>query len=504
MSSFSQRQAPSAAEETVEDLRRLLQILGFVLNAVRRNKGLAITVVVLTVAAAVGAFAIMPRTYAVETRILTHESVLIPALVSPTRAVPIGSNRPSKNAVEIIKSRENLKGIITEAELMGRWKETRHLIGQAKDAVTFAIKGEMSEDDLRDALIEIVDQKLVAYVEGDVVVIRIEWHTALDAVKIAEATKARFLRARKDAELAEVNETVKILTNKLTDSQRTLEDMTSQVADIIERKTGKKVADKFRAVRVRRAAPANSGDAKKIEEQKRRLERALTETTASIASLDREYQRKVQVAKEKLARVSSSLGRNHPDFQSAERAVNEASRPPPELGFLKKEEAEMRAELTRLDRLEAQEASKGGGGGFQTIQVPIAEDRGDDRNLLTDPEIERGMTELQLQIGRHNDLAQRLSEAETEVEAAAAAFQYRYQVTVPPLLPNKHIKPKAPIVLGGGLFGALFLAVVLCVLRDLLSRRVLEAWQVESLAGVPVLGVVDLDDTLPRLTSGKA
>jgi hypothetical protein len=46
------------------------------------------------------------------------------------------------------------------------------------------------------------------------------------------------------------------------------------------------------------------------------------------------------------------------------------------------------------------------------------------------------------------------------------------------------------VVLGGGAFAALLFALFACVAADLRAGRVVEAWQVEKLLGVPVLAEV--------------
>ena len=80
--------------------------------------------------------------------------------------------------------------------------------------------------------------------------------------------------------------------------------------------------------------------------------------------------------------------------------------------------------------------------------------------------------------------------AGSRAEVASAAFDYRYIITVPPLRPKRHVKPKAAVIFGGGFFVALVLGLFAAFFADLMSRRVLESWQVQESSGLPVLGTV--------------
>ncbi len=485
--------ATGRAPGELDDVQRLWQLVLFCFGALGRHRRLFALVATFTFVLVIAALMVMKSTYRVETRILTQESYLITALVSQSRSGSLKAPG-TRHAVELINSRENLSGIISEANLIDRWPETRGTVRSLKDDIFAAVFGEMSREDLHEVILHTLADRLMPYVEGDVVVIRVEWHDRVDAVQIAEVAKRRFLRARKEAELGEVNETVRLLSEKVEESRQRVEEATEQVTTFLHQKTGseKKTKTVMKTVQVKKkgvTAPRKKSAVSVA--RKNELEKNLEETRSAIERLEVEYNRKREEAEATLAALRQSLGPAHPDFQAAVRTVEERSRPPQELGFLKREEAQFERELTRLKR-EAKSGSSSSQDLYETVQVPVSVQAAaeDSRVDLDDPETAAQFRELWSTVSSHNTLVERLAEARIEVDVAERAFQYRYRVTLPPLLPRKAVKPKKPLVLGGGFVLALIVAFFAAVGRDVWSRRVFEPWQVEVATGVPVLGLV--------------
>ena len=59
----------------------------------------------------------------------------------------------------------------------------------------------------------------------------------------------------------------------------------------------------------------------------------------------------------------------------------------------------------------------------------------------------------------YDTLLDRLNSARIELDTARAAFKYRYTIVRPPQLPKRPVKPKVPVVVGGGVLAATVLAV---------------------------------------------
>ena len=88
---------------------------------------------------------------------------------------------------------------------------------------------------------------------------------------------------------------------------------------------------------------------------------------------------------------------------------------------------------------------------------------------------------------RYERMVERLNQAQLQLDAARAAFKYRYVVVWPAQLPKMPISPKPTIVLGGGAFLSMILAILCAVLAELRAGLLFEKWQVEEYVGVPVI-----------------
>lgn len=474
----------------LDDLKRVATLAGFVLRSARRRFRLAALTFVVTLAVVVAAVFAMPRIYVVETRILTHRNYIIPALVSPRRAVPFSADTPTRGAVELMMSRQSLETLVREARLVETWAETRAPVGRVMDALREALLGPMTESGFREAMLEVLASRLSVFVTGDVLVMEVEWHDPNVALAISEAANRHFIDMKRDAELSEVRETLGILEANITSAREAVQQAGKDLDAAIRRTSGSDAPLPMKTVQVRRPA-ASLSVAERGE--KERLERELADVRRSVGEVERQYQRKLEEARKSLNELRQSLGPDHPDLKRAIRLVEERSAPPPELERLRTEEGVLLGRLRPFQESDGDEV-------METIRVPdrSALERGSRAERL-DPEVETAVNLLQDRIRRHNELLQRLDEAKTELATSEAAFNYRYVQTLPPVLPKRHVKPKVPVMIGGGVVAALLLAFFLAVAADLLSRRVVEPWQVHVATDVPVLGLVVVDTSASDL-----
>lgn len=468
------------------DLTRALDVVFFAVRAVGRRKKLALAMFLITVAAAVAVLSVSPRLYRVTTRLLTHKAYVLTALVSPRRSVPLQADAPTLGAVEIIKSREVMSGILADARVKERWQETRTAVGELKDTLRELIKGPMSDDDFEEALLEMLDKRLIAYVDGDVVVMEVTWHDAETAMALSEATHRRFLMKKKEGELSEVRETLSILEANVEGARRAMEAASEEFVSVLKAQRGGESANiRMRTIRVRKPGASSSGSA----EKKVRLERELAEIQAALAQRERDYQSRLDEASRTLNGLRQTLGPQHPDVQNATRVVEQRSRVPSDLMSLRAQAADLDRRLDQLDRARSSSDSS-----YETIRVPDESSVDESRGMAsTDPEIERAERTLAGRIARYNEFVTRLEDARTELLTAEAAFSYRYTLTVPPLFPKKPVAPNPPVILGGGVFAGLLLALLMALAADLWSRRVLETWQLERM-GIPVLGEIEVSE----------
>lgn len=472
------------------DIKRMVDLLMFSVRAVGRRRNVALLIFVATVAVAVAAATVMPRMYRVTTRVLTHKAYMLPALVSPRRTVPLQADSPTTGAIELIKSRDVLMEIIEDAKVAETWDESRPALGRLKDRIREAIVGPMGEADFREALLEMLDKRLVAYVDGDVVVMQLKWDDPDVALAVSEAAQKIFLDRKRDGELSEVRETLRILENNVESAKRTMEQSTEDFKAVLssglggtpKAKEGSNVRTKSIQVRTGTEGMDPDDAAKKVK-----LERELGDIRQAVEQEEQRYKRRVEEADAALSALRQTLGPEHPDVQNAVRVVEERSAVPNHLLKARAREAEIERQLRKID-------NKNGRSSYETIEVPA--DSGVDElgNVTndTDPEVERALRALQQRIARYNEFVIRLEDARTELATAEAAFSYRYVVTMPPLFPNKPVAPNVPVILLAGIVAALVLAFAIALAADLASRRVVESWQVERVSGIPVLGTLSV------------
>ena len=108
-----------------------------------------------------------------------------------------------------------------------------------------------------------------------------------------------------------------------------------------------------------------------------------------------------------------------------------------------------------------------------------------------DPILAPAKARLQNAITSYTEVSKRLERARMQLAAAQVALQYRYVVVTVPELPRKPVKPNRPVLIAAALVGAVFLGFLTGAVRDLLSGRVFEPWQLRKY-GLPVLGEVNI------------
>jgi hypothetical protein len=480
MSPFSQPPLGAKVQAGLLDPKGVALLIGFIGRAVMRRKLVAVSTFLATVALTVFAALWMPRTYRVEARVLTTSTDL-EEIVNPTR---YQSNEAlTKNVVERFLSRENMLGVVRDADLAKRWTEQRGPIGKAKDYVRAAVLGPLSEKDKDEALYEIARRKVFIFVEGDIVVFRVEWDDPATTLTLAQVCEKRFLAMQKEKELAQKRESVAILGRNVEGAKKDLDTSYSDLEKVLRGKGGS--AAQLKAVHQRRVSTGGGGPGPaKNQAEIGRLREIRDEKKAVISDVEKAHRATVVQAQAALVRLRESLGPEHPDLQQAARTVGEESRPPAELLKLKSEVAQLDAQIDKLSSHgdKPKEA--------RTIAEDVIATPEGPKDIKDDPEVERLMSTITLQENTHYDLLDRLSDAKMEIQTAEAAFAYRYISVYPPLMPKKPVSPNVPSLVIGGVMAALILAFILSVAADVLSMRIMETWQIERFLGLPVLGEI--------------
>lgn len=448
-------------------------LAGFALRAVRRRRRFALTCWIATIALAIVGLVVMPKTYRVDSRILTHPAYILPSLSHPNRPIPVEeqSQRGTRGAAELIKSRETLSNIIDDVGLMKNWAKTRGLGGRLADGIRNLFVGKPKDSEFREMLVETLDKNLTPMVEGDVVSITLNWHHAQSAVAIVEAAQRRFLEERHERDMGEIRETMKILERSVIAAKPGLDAATERLRTAAAaRRAGRRIPAP-RAI----ARPAETEKSTEMS----RAEQDLNKKREEIQRIQGGYDQRVRTAESRLKELRGSLAPTHPDVVDAVREVEQASRAPEELASLRAEELMLAQQVRQL------------GGSGTPRNADLIQEATAALSPGNDPEMERIVREYQSVEAGYRDVENRLEDARIELQAADAAFNYRYRVTVPPVLPRKPIKPNALLTILAACMGGLFVAVVMAGYADFRSGKVLETWQIHRILGLKLLGEID-------------
>jgi hypothetical protein len=447
----------------------VITLAGFAVRSVLRRKWLATGCFIITVAMTAVAWTVMPRTYEVEVRILTHPSYIIPNITRPGLSLQEQSRQALAGVTEIVRARDTLAAIVTEAKMIEHWAQRRSAVGRLKDALREAVLGPMTEADLREAIVNMLEKDLWVGVENEVIIITSHWTDPESAFALAEAAKNRFLEHQRKRERQEVEETIALLERGLAATQPSLEAAANELNDLAKRRRVVR-----RPIRPRPAAAPGAPDRPEGGDD---LEQRLETQRLQVREIEQGYQARVRTAQERLTQLRASLGPRHPDVVAATRDLEQQSRPPEQLAMLKAQEG-------RLEREMAETRSR-------SVAVNHAEELirgvpppGED----LDPDVERSMSNYRRLEQVQAEAKDRLENARLDLVATDVAFRYRYMVTLPPIMPKKPTKPQPAKIFVGGAVCGILLGLFFSIFIDLRSRRILERWQAEKALGLPVIG----------------
>ncbi len=435
---------------------------GYALRAVRRRLALAIAIFMVTALSTLAFLALTSPLYDVETRIVVDDARVMKDLAQPARlTVPRDDAEEIAGAAELVTSRETLLYVVEKLDLPRLWNETRRPAGQLIDRAVGAVFGRASAAERREQIYEILQKRVSATAEAGLIRIAVQWHEPKTALAIAETLKNRFLEVRRQAELDQITDTHDILAKEAAEARLALVTAEEEL---------KKAADDANALTARSLRKAQ-GEGLDLEAVAR-MQRQLTTTRDAIARQEAIFAARIAEAEARLNSTRAGLAASHPDVLEAQRNLALQSRTPTELTALRAEETRLAGELARaVPSLVAVQL-------FGAMAMVSG----------VEPNVEAALSNYRRAAEQFTRLRDRLETARLELDTAAASFAFRYVVTQPPVLPREPSRPNTPAVLIAGLLGGLFLAFVLSVLADVMSRRIQEPWQISRFLGVPVLG----------------
>jgi hypothetical protein len=454
------------------DVDHVRDLAGFCLRAIRRRRGLAIGVFVAIVCTVATALVVMPRTYFTEVKILAQQDLVMPALGNPRRTIPAQSDAPTKFATEAVMQRESLVGIMNQTHLLKEWEARRPPVLRAKDWVMEKLTGPYTDDDRTEALIGVLKTRMWVTTGDGTVTIGIVWPSAEMAYRIVSAAQQNFLEQRHTSEVSMIGGSIAILESHATEVRATIDSAVNELRAMQPAKAS-----------ARTTARPSTPSKPKVDQEAARLQALLTVKRQAIADLVAARQRRIADLQAQLAEEKTTYGAAHPAIASTQEAIDALSIDSPQLIALRHDESSLIAQLAKKGIApDVVAPSKP----LEHLVIPVMQ-AADSLNA----EESYARSRLRIAVNAYEDLLDRLESAHIELETARAAFKYKYRVLDPVKVPKKPLKPRVPVVAAGGLVFALMLGIGVAILADVTSGRVLEAWQVDRLLGLPVLAEVE-------------
>jgi uncharacterized protein involved in exopolysaccharide biosynthesis len=465
----------------------------FFKRAVRYRRLLCASVFLLVSAGAILISIVLPRAYHCESRLMVQGTGPL-----DSRREDVGRLEGARNA---ITRRENLQQIVKEADLVRDWDLSRPVLLKTKDRLMEMVSGPVSEEAKLNRLADMVDNRLNAEVKDSALTVGVDWPNGQAAARIVDAAQQIFIQSRHAVEVAIVQEKISILD----EHAKKLGEEINQLAEQIQRAREDQIAQLTKTAKEANADPAPAAApaqprrvarAAEPDEQLPILKDELEAKKKELGELEAERDHRLRDAESRLAELKLHFTNNHPQVNTQEQVVESLSHEAPRVTGLKADVQELETEIKQRQAAARGEVVAVGGGGPSPSGSRGAPPEALPPNVLkalesgvgVDPTIQ---TQLSSAVFKYGSLREAVRNSLIELDTAQAAFNLRYKVIAPPVAPSAPFKPKVPQIIGGGIFLALLLAIIIPVLLELRTGLIVERWQLQQL-DLPVLAELHL------------
>ncbi|HSQ66385.1 MAG TPA: hypothetical protein VLM85_24345 [Polyangiaceae bacterium] len=471
-------------------------------GAMRRHKVLMAVLFVSIVAASIAVILSLPKSYHAEAKVLAHTN----AALRVSGDGP-GGEAPTHTAAETILRRDNLVSIIEQYDLVRHWQQHRATAERVRDTVMswFSSRSSDTEQDRIDAMVEVLEKRLKVWADdnGATVSISIDWPDAQMASRIVDTAQQNYLESRHTQEITAIAESIAILTDYARASKGDVDAAVSSV-------------NKVKGEPQPSATPAHSATSRLVLPPPPRplpagdgLDPRVTEVQVKIEAKKRTLNdledfrhRRLTDLQSRLADAQAVYTESHPAVVDLKQAIASISSESPQVKLLRSQIAALESERDGLSHRHLDPDPGAGaarsspsfaseplavGSDVARLEADLREDR--------DPNVVYARGQLRDAMDKYSGLRAKIQAAQIDYDTAQAAFKYRYSVVTPAHVPKHPDKPKVAVDILAAIVGALFASVVLAVVADLRSGRLVEPWQLERLLDKPILGEVEV----PRL-----
>ena len=501
--------AASASLFDHRDRERVRNYASFVAGAARRHRLLFAAVFVAIMAATVGSLFALPKTYHVEAKALAQANAAL-----TVRGDGPGADSLTRVAAETVLRRDNLLALIQQTDLLRYSREHRAPVLRARDALVKVLyRREDSEADRLDALVELLEKRLAVWTSesGSTVTIAIDWSDGPMACRLVDAAQRAFLDARYAREITALAESIGILRGHTTSLKADIDDA---VGGIERMRADRDVPKTPVALPMASLSPrmflAPRPAAARASAPNAELQQLRLQADAKLHVIDEleEFRRhRLSELQARLAEARTTFTESHPTIVDLNQQVRALSTESPQVVGLRQEAAALSAEYDRriaslndtpAPAIPVNIAVAGPLAGATATPPPLSSDvlrLAVDLREDRDPGMVYARGLLRDAMDKYAALRTQIQTAQIDLETAQAAFKYRYSVVTPAHLPRNPIKPNIPLVVFAAFLAALLCSLVLTVMADVRTGRLLERWQIERLLDRPILGEI----ALPRL-----
>jgi hypothetical protein len=482
---------PREDEQEGFDLAAAADLARYVLRAPKRRPWRFAALLAASTGLACAAFALYPRTYSTEVKILAQQNLVLPALGNPNRTVPREADNPTKNVGDTILRHDNLVGLIKQVDLLDRWESTRPPLLRAKDRVFQKLLPEQSEHDRMRSIEGVLEKRLTVKTEDSTITITAAWTDARMAYDLASAVERNFVDARYDAEISVIDDAIDILQQHAKEEKERFD----QARVDFESIDGSRIKAPVRSKVVVRSrphpAPVHTAPAGSPVDPS--LLQALEDKRAAIQTMEAAHKQQLADLNRQLSEALVTYRPEHPTVLAIKQKIAAAKADPPELVRLRGEERalidQVAASAPAVAPAIAVASSR------HASARTIAALTGSPSSPLIvedDPAVTVARMKLQQSAQKYADLETRIDGAKIELDIAKTAHKYRYSLVRPAEVSKRPQTPN-PVAFGGGLF-VLVLAMSFggVVVAERRRGILVEPWQIERKLKLPILGDIEV------------
>lgn len=474
------------------DFRQAIDLIEYLLLALKRRWVMLALIAFCVSSIITGIVLLLPKTYEAKTTIMARPNEMIRILVNPE--MRNGDTDPKQGVQAFVLTRDNLRRVVRDVDLLNHWKTHRSAVQQFKDDLMLGLLGPPNDADIEEGLLDTVSKKVSIGVDQDTLTFAAQWSDPEMVVKITESLKQIYLDVRRHQEIDVLVDALSILESQKAELQNNVDQTLAELREQLEKERlvkeakaeAKEQEDRDERARDRAERIAVLRMEFQRTQTLERLKSNLDVKRRTVSEQESEQKKKVATLQDKLDSLQQTFAPTNPEVVAVRNKLEEALKENESLDDLKKEEKTLEEQyFSALGDGPTNVLDPSSGRSTNLVDAIELSLKGADQKDVEQTNIL--LTRLRGDVTNLESVKRRAFTVQMETEAAKVAFGYRYAVIIPPEYPKKPIKPVVPLLIGVGVFVGVFLGAIAAVGAEILSGKVIQSWQIERFLGVRVL-----------------